>query len=347
MMREFIIILLTSLVLRPGAAGPLCFSCSSMSQAHFCDVTERCGDHQVCYVEEVLTNSGHIKYTSGCVYNQTCTKSVISDHTAHGQVTCLDCCQGDMCNNKGCGDTGPMVRPYRGPYCFQCEHQSHPSECEQLNICDVDQMCGIQEHFDGFGRQYTSGCRGKLECQTHTHMLVGRDVRFTDKRVDRCNICCDDDFCNYACSQNHSTSGSTAPTKAPILQHITAPITPAPGPTFGPWGEWQPCTRTCGRGWQERYRKCDDVMNGLLSSASCSRSGVDTRECFNDTVTPSTVSAITYPGTILSIPTRLPDMTCTVKCSRGAGAGSSSSTGLMVRRCSTGHLSSTSMDSAI
>ncbi|XP_033762491.1 uncharacterized protein LOC117344006 [Pecten maximus] len=284
-MKGYAVFLLVCLSLQTGATGPLCFSCSSMSQAHFCDFTERCGDHQVCYVKRILTNSGHTKYTSGCIYNQTCTKSDVTDHTAHGLVTCLECCQGNMCNNKGCGDTGPISRPYRGPYCFQCDHQSHPSECEQLNICDVDQVCGIQEHVNGFGRQYTSGCRGKLECQTHTHLLVGRDV--TDTRVSRCNMCCDGDFCNYACSQNLSTSASNMATQAPVTYHSTSlykpnPTTAVPGLTFEPWGSWTPCPKICGRSRQERYRKCRDVNNVLLSNPSCSGLGVETRTCLSD-----------------------------------------------------------------
>ncbi|XP_060073868.1 SCO-spondin-like [Ylistrum balloti] len=278
-MNEHTFIVLVFLTLRAGAAGPLCFSCSSMSQAHFCDFTERCNDYQVCYVERILTNSGHIKFTSGCVSNQTCTKDYVTDYAAHGRVTCLDCCQGDMCNNKGCGDVGPKSRPYRGPYCFQCEHQSQPSECEQLTICDVDQVCGVQEHIDGFGIQFTSGCRGKLECQTHTHILVGRDV----SSVNGCNICCDGDFCNYECSSS-SSNGPTLATANNLntSQYIATPTIVVPGSKFGPWGSWTPCPDNCGRGAQERYRKCYDHNNVLLSDASCSGPGVDTRTCFND-----------------------------------------------------------------
>ncbi|XP_069114633.1 uncharacterized protein [Argopecten irradians] len=285
-MKTVIVFMLISLAPRAGATGPLCFSCSSSSQAHFCDFTERCGEHQVCYVERILTNSGHIKYTSGCIYNQTCLKSDVTDHTAHGIVTCRECCQGNMCNNKGCGDSGPILRPYRGPYCFACEHQSDPSECEQLSICDLDQVCGIQEKVDGFGRQFISGCRGKLECQAHSHLLVGRDV--SEKRINtfsRCNLCCDGDFCNYACSQNISTSGSNVITQAPVTNHITFPFTPnpttaVPGVTFDPWGSWTPCPTKCGRAQQVRYRKCRDVNNKLMTS--CPQLGEETRSCFDD-----------------------------------------------------------------
>ncbi|XP_069134246.1 microfibril-associated glycoprotein 4-like [Argopecten irradians] len=142
-------ILVVFCVINEGVASPpSCFSCSGITQARYCDFYTQCDEGEVCFVEKTENQNGHFKYTSGCMHNSTC-ETLINDGSTdrsssiHEHSVCRDCCHGDMCNNKGCGDHGPSNT--RGPYCFQCDHLSDPSECDHVTICDINEVCGVVE----------------------------------------------------------------------------------------------------------------------------------------------------------------------------------------------------------
>ncbi|XP_069134243.1 uncharacterized protein [Argopecten irradians] len=93
------------------ASPPSCFSCSTITQARYCDFYTQCDEGEVCFVEKTENQNGHFKYTSGCMHNTTC-ETFFNNATSnlrssmHEHSVCRDCCHGDMCNNKGCGDHG-------------------------------------------------------------------------------------------------------------------------------------------------------------------------------------------------------------------------------------------------
>ncbi|XP_033761629.1 SCO-spondin-like [Pecten maximus] len=173
--------------------------------------------------------------------------------SAFGQVTCVECCDGDMCNNQGCGDTGPPPRESRGPYCYQCQHMPDPSYCEKLTICDSNEVCSIDETVS-FGHQFSSGCRRKGEC-LHEGLLVGRDIHnlLVGRDIHNlCHKCCSVDFCNQDCTEEKSWSA---------------------------WGPWGSCSATCGsHGHQIRNRSCTDIT-GTMGLQGCEGDSMEERNC--------------------------------------------------------------------
>ncbi|OWF42275.1 angiopoietin-1-like [Mizuhopecten yessoensis] len=197
-----------ALIIQTLASPPSCFSCSSMSHARYCDYYTKCSDGEVCYVKKSENYNGHFHYTSGCVSNTTCgtfVPNVTSGlrYSSHGHDVCRECCYSDMCNNKGCGDNGPPPRQDRGPYCFQCEHLSDPSECDQVTICNINEVCGVEEkEFFQQEHQFTTGCKRKSEC--HESLLVGRAMNSSVRSLNMCDQCCESDFCNDRCGESQA-----------------------------------------------------------------------------------------------------------------------------------------------
>ncbi|OWF45507.1 uncharacterized protein LOC110456946 [Mizuhopecten yessoensis] len=240
--------------------GPQCFSCSFVSRLEFCDTYIQCAEGEKCHVQKIRTHNGHDQFTSSCVNNQSCSldntlPSSFGDSTAYGQVTCVECCDGDMCNNKGCGDPGPPSRESRGPYCYQCQHMADPTECERLTICNPNEVCSIDESVS-FGHQYTSGCKRKTEC-TGEHIIFGRSLDFMPRSFRLCHTCCSDDFCNRDCQHVH--------------EHDTT--------FWSNWGSWSNCTAKCAQqGIQNRARFCRNSY-GDIYSQGCPGSATEDRNC--------------------------------------------------------------------
>ncbi|XP_060081812.1 SCO-spondin-like, partial [Ylistrum balloti] len=237
-----------------STAGPQCLACSSTSRLEFCDQLTQCADGEKCYIQKTRTNNGLDEYTSGCVSNKSCSLGTnVNGAPPYGQVTCVECCDGDMCNNQGCGDTGPPPRETRGPYCYQCQQRPSSSYCDRLTICERNEYCTIDETFSS-GPRFTSGCRPKGEC-SHQGPVEGRDISILLRSSRPCHRCCTDDFCNQAC-----------------------PIQQSQGTSYwSSWSTWSTCSTTScgGRGQQTRTRSCSH-FNGTCEGISreernCSR----------------------------------------------------------------------------
>ncbi|XP_060081549.1 uncharacterized protein LOC132560862 [Ylistrum balloti] len=239
-------------------AGPQCFACSSIPRLEFCDYFTQCEEGEKCYVQKIRTHNGHDKYTSGCVNNQSCSLDTnfhgsFGELSPYGQVTCVECCDGDMCNNQGCGDTGPPTRESRGPYCYQCQHMPDPSYCERLTICDSNEVCSIDETVS-FGHQFSSGCRRKGEC-LHEGLLVGRDTHNLTRSFNLCHKCCSEDFCNQDC-QDHK------PQQEMVSWNV--------------WSPWSECSTSIGV--QIRNRSCTN-SKGVVQSQGCEGVPKEERNC--------------------------------------------------------------------
>ncbi|XP_069135513.1 uncharacterized protein [Argopecten irradians] len=199
-----LILNIISLITQGLTLPPSCFSCSSISHARYCDFRTRCGEGEVCFVEKTETSPGHFKYTSGCIHNTMCGNGTYDTRSSSsGFGVCRECCYGDMCNNKGCGDDGPPKN--RGPYCFQCDHLSDPSECDQVTICNVDEVCSVNEReFFQEEHEFFTGCQRRSQC--HESLIFGRAV----KSVNLCRRCCESDLCNDRCTENELTTTTSA-----------------------------------------------------------------------------------------------------------------------------------------
>ncbi|XP_021375241.1 SCO-spondin-like [Mizuhopecten yessoensis] len=242
-------------------AGPQCFECSSTPRLEFCDYFTQCEEGEKCYVQKIRTHNGHDQYKSGCVNNRSCSLDMnfhgsFGELSPYGQLTCVECCDGDMCNNQGCRDTGPPPRESRGPYCYQCQHMPDPSYCERLTICDSNEVCTIDETVS-FGHQFSSGCRRKGEC-LHEGLLVGRDIDNLTRSFQLCHKCCSDDFCNQDCQDHHQ-------------QEVVF---------WSAWSPWGTCSaHTCGsHGHQIRNRSCTNVK-GDITSQGCEGVPREERHC--------------------------------------------------------------------
>ncbi|OWF45411.1 SCO-spondin-like [Mizuhopecten yessoensis] len=246
--------LLFGFICSVSTAGPQCFACSSISALEFCDHSTQCATGEKCYIHKTRTHNGHDQYTSGCISNQSCSLGqTFHGLSPYGQVTCVECCDGDMCNNQGCGDTGPPPRESRGPYCYQCQNMPGTSYCDTLTLCSRNQACTIDETFSS-GHHFASGCRPKGEC-SHVGPVEGRDVHNFIGSSRPCHKCCSDDFCNLEC-QSQNQQGVVS---------------------WSAWSQWGTCSaNTCGgRGHQTRNRHCTSVAGGCngvsTGERNCSR----------------------------------------------------------------------------
>ncbi|XP_069109455.1 microfibril-associated glycoprotein 4-like [Argopecten irradians] len=111
--------------------------------------------------------------------------------------------------------TGPSNT--RGPYCFQCDHLSDPSECDHVTICDINEVCGVVEEIFQHERQFSTGCMRRSECQES--LIFGRGLNRSVKSTNLCRRCCDNDLCNHWCEDTTTPSTQTTP--------LVTKITPA------------------------------------------------------------------------------------------------------------------------
>lgn len=247
------VILLLGLVLylvcSVRSAGPQCFACSSISRPEFCGAVTYCAEGEKCYIQKTRTHNGRDQYTSGCLNNQSCSLGTdFQGVPPFGQLSCVECCDGNMCNNQGCGDTGPPARESRGPYCYHCKQQPATHMCHTLTLCDQNEACTVDQTSES---HYSSGCRPKGECLNHGPIegrdVEGRgyqsrespeasDVNTLTRSTQPCHRCCLDDFCNQNCRAETQQGASS----------------------WGVWGPWSSCSaNTCSRqGQQTRTRSC-------------------------------------------------------------------------------------------
>ncbi|XP_052247422.1 fibropellin-1-like isoform X2 [Dreissena polymorpha] len=138
--------------------NPQCYSCEDMSKLDLCDTIKQCSANEVCIVQR-----SQLKFRSGCVNISVCLPTIHStdDH-------CSECCFGNLCNGRGCGDSGMVARNERGPICLDCNHVQTIDQCTTVRPCK------------------------KYECSP-----IGSSRK---RSVPRCKSCCDQDFCNNNCT---------------------------------------------------------------------------------------------------------------------------------------------------
>lgn len=218
-----------------------CYECRDIPHLRDCSIVRKCNPHEECYVEQIVTTSGHIVFNSGCRDRQDCARfsgrtasdiendqsyvSTESDTLVVNLVrrsdisVCEQCCDTDYCNNKGCFDIA-TPQNQRGLYCFSCKRQSEQESCRHVTQCNQDQVCFIEKLLDSGMTVYDSHCIEKLQCDSikNTYQQFtgkrSRDAKsqlrsFVDlvksrdtTRIALCLQCCDTDFCNKNCIQN-------------------------------------------------------------------------------------------------------------------------------------------------
>ncbi|XP_052247423.1 fibropellin-1-like isoform X3 [Dreissena polymorpha] len=161
--------------------NPQCYSCEDMSKLDLCDTIKQCSANEVCIVQR-----SQLKFRSGCVNISVCLPTIHStdDH-------CSECCFGNLCNGRGCGDSGMVARNERGPICLDCNHVQTIDQCTTVRPCKKYEICSIEEY------EWLGHSHFKLGCVDTACSPIGSSRK---RSVPRCKSCCDQDFCNNNCT---------------------------------------------------------------------------------------------------------------------------------------------------
>ncbi|XP_053380360.1 uncharacterized protein LOC128548862 [Mercenaria mercenaria] len=173
-----------------GDKGRWCFRCDGMTHLQYCDWVERCQtEDEVCYVQSYSRSSHGNLYRSGCINPQQCT-------SGDGNGSCVQCCNDNFCNSKGCGDTGFQQLGQRGPICFDCTHMGEHETCNTVQLCSANQVCMIEKYKWG-----ESDLHNKMGCSDAQACASRRSVRgLAARHSPVCSHCCHTDFCNMNCT---------------------------------------------------------------------------------------------------------------------------------------------------
>ncbi|KAK3083550.1 hypothetical protein FSP39_025259 [Pinctada imbricata] len=203
-----------------------CFKCNGVAFPRDCPFVVECGPHEECFVDQLVSPDGNIKYNTGCRDRTACQlagrkrNDVIRRQGVTGDLTtCTACCDVAHCNYGGCGEKGLPDRSKRGPICYDCYQQRQEAGCNQVKICGQDEECHIMRspnsHLDF---SYTTGCISKVRCGVLS-ILGKREDAYDEGGVSSerhqrstgiCFNCCNGDLCNKACSPTNTTG--TSPT---------------------------------------------------------------------------------------------------------------------------------------
>ncbi|XP_071127531.1 angiopoietin-related protein 7-like [Mytilus edulis] len=201
-----LLVLLGNLV--QGLNGLTCFSCLGIAHPRFCDYVEDCTSEQVCGIESVVHPHGHTVFNIGCFDRKTCVESGTGT-----QPMCRHCCTSNMCNMAGCGEIG--IIHSRGPICYNCKGVLTMDECTTVSVCEQNQACLIEEHYNAGERFFTTSCQYTNVCEALSNGLglpvIGkRSSSKMYRSSSTCNKCCFTDLCNNRCNKQSLTTRNIA-----------------------------------------------------------------------------------------------------------------------------------------
>ncbi|XP_060596333.1 uncharacterized protein LOC132750382 [Ruditapes philippinarum] len=161
-----------------------CFECTDIPHLEDCDVVRLCNTHEICYVEQIVTASGHVTYNSGCKAREICKTltersvafpangtqsseqtSAVVKRSGVDLTTCEQCCSAEFCNNQGCGQTA-TPKDQRGLYCYSCQKQKSPDACRYVKQCEHNEVCLIDKLLDVTEIVYDSHCIARSQCES-------------------------------------------------------------------------------------------------------------------------------------------------------------------------------------
>ncbi|XP_045170437.2 uncharacterized protein LOC123532900 [Mercenaria mercenaria] len=220
-----------------------CFDCQNIPYPRACAKLTVCNSDEYCFTEQFVTSSGNILYNTGCMHNQRCfafrdKRSSNISRRSTDISTCIECCQGDFCNNKGCG-TKAVPADQRGPYCFHCDSVLDPKACTNVATCLQNEICMLHSPADFVGLPeivYKSACGRQSDCEKLSQTVSSN----------RCSpTCCETDFCNDQCGISlHNNKTSPIPTMPTTGQPDTITTHPSTEPTSHTQGVLTSTTET-------------------------------------------------------------------------------------------------------
>lgn len=210
--------------------GLRCMECSDLPTPVDCDKITTCGQSEQCYVDQYITSSGIVLYSSGCRSQFRCAapsgkKRFLMSST--DILTCSQCCNNaEFCNIEGCGIRAPQI-PQRGLFCFQCDAQSRPDTCRDIVMCDVGNACVVSKIVTGPQIYYQTNCVEEKACESIDKIaaIVGR----RRQTLEQCPVCCRTDFCNDNCDRNITVSNLLSPLTTTSIVPSTARSTTIAG----------------------------------------------------------------------------------------------------------------------
>nr|XP_011441913.2 uncharacterized protein LOC105338466 isoform X1 [Crassostrea gigas] len=169
-------IFLTTLI-EGSLAAVSCFNCPDrVAYPRDCPFITRCGDHEVCFVDQFVSPDGNIFFRSGCRSKAMCGLGGRRDISPEkrqvgvgGEIkVCENCCSSDHCNYGGCGQDSLPPPSKRGPICYNCFQQQTEAGCNRITVCPEDCECHIMRAPDAnYDLAYTTGCvRKSINCRS-------------------------------------------------------------------------------------------------------------------------------------------------------------------------------------
>ncbi|XP_052811618.1 uncharacterized protein LOC128239158 isoform X2 [Mya arenaria] len=203
MFKGYLACFLFSTYIQLTSCSYVCLKGSSTIGAAECTTVETCGPHEVCFSDAYSTTTG-IRREYGCRDSQLCASNHVGRRRAStgGLLACSQCCQGDLCNSKLCGEKGFQLQG--GPTCFACDLFPGPDTCNTIQHCGRDEICEILPDLSTVTHRsmYTSRCAKPKSCETQKNNVL----MFSTGPV--CGTkCCNTSLCNTdSCSQNSQTT---------------------------------------------------------------------------------------------------------------------------------------------
>ncbi|XP_052237914.1 uncharacterized protein LOC127849234 [Dreissena polymorpha] len=162
-----------------------------------CKNIMECAQGEICHVYQKTNEYGDVLYDLGCTQTSMCLNRTYGNH-----ATCDDCCNSDLCNAAGCGNSG--YPPNRGPICYSCSSQTTPGSCHSIDFCGSNEVCLFYEEREFGDSVYTYKCAVVSQCERYKPdnlAIVGRYLSEEQRSVTEtiCHRCCNVDLCNKHC----------------------------------------------------------------------------------------------------------------------------------------------------
>ncbi|XP_063448145.1 uncharacterized protein LOC134727692 [Mytilus trossulus] len=265
--------------------GPLCLSCNKVVQPRDCNHVTACGEHEKCYVQREITESGIAWYSVGCSDAQRCAvpigigkrqsnekdksyslnsmnsssdaNNISEDSVSEDSViVCTSCCtDGHLCNRKGCGS--PERLPIEGIVCYNCDQQATPDMCDDITLCGPDKNCYLEKIQIGRDHLFSTKCIQKSTCKSSSSTAR----------------CCGTELCNdhllfnaTTDFTNQTTHRVATTTSTPTQTQISQSLTTTTGMRCSYQWHYHESSKYC-------YLENESVMTLIEARETCKRYG--------------------------------------------------------------------------
>jgi hypothetical protein len=190
-------LLFVTILWQADAADPLkCRRCIGANSLDDCTFSVPCPNGEICYMDEVITESLTIEFNGGCRPRDVCIRRPgFAGKRANGPVTaCSKCCDTDRkpeCNTKLCGIKSSQSNLQQ---CYHCESKAgaggagvkDPNACTNLVSCQSDEYCSADTYRLSTNVEYEFSCITKGICEILTREALYRKDECVKDPVNAC-----------------------------------------------------------------------------------------------------------------------------------------------------------------